>query len=58
MEQLADVAPMVPSLAVLEPQMGGPAGGHGQARRFCGARADYRSAQDLLAIPLSSYGSP
>ena len=26
----------------------------GQARRFCGARADYRSAQDLLAIPLSS----
>ena len=31
---------------------GGPAGGHDQGRRLCGARADYRIAQDLLAIPL------
>ena len=59
MEQLADVPPMVPSLAVPEPQMVNQLGGHGPSHiRLCGARADYRSAQDLLAIPLSSYGSP
>ena len=32
-------------------------GGHDQARRFCGARADYRNAQDLLP-PLSHLAGP
>ena len=55
-EHVTKTLPWCPLLLYLSRRW--PAGGHGQARRFCGARADYRSAQDLLAIPLSSYVSP
>ena len=36
---------------------GGPTGGRGQALRQFRSRADYRNAQDLLAIPSSVGGS-
>ena len=51
MEQIGDVAPVVPALGVPEPQMVDQPVAMIKPRRFCGARADYRSAQDLLAIP-------